>query len=101
MVRAARRVDQGARDGVMNRASVIRIGLLLGAFALLEWACRYGYFSRDAVIPPTVMLQGAWRALTLEETRAEILWTLENVAISLMLSVIVGSAVGLLLHKAT
>ena len=35
--------------------------------ALLEWACRYGYVSRDAVIPPTVMLQGAWRALASEE----------------------------------
>jgi NitT/TauT family transport system permease protein len=85
----------------MNRASLIRISLLLGAFALLEWACRYGYVSREAVIPPTVMLQGAWRALTLEETRTEILWTLENVAISLILSVLVGSTVGLLLHKAT
>jgi NitT/TauT family transport system permease protein len=85
----------------MNRASLIRVALLLGAFALLEWACRYGYVSRDAVIPPTVMLQGAWRAVILEETRAEILWTLENVATSLVLSVIVGSALGLLLHKAT
>ena len=45
----------------MTRAGWIRLGLIVGAFALLEWACRYGYVSREAVIPPTVMLQGAWR----------------------------------------
>ena len=57
--------------------------------------------SRQAVIPPSVMLQGAWRAIALPETRNEIAWTLENVALSLVLSVIVGSMAGLLLHKAT
>jgi NitT/TauT family transport system permease protein len=84
----------------MTRASLIRVALILGAVVLLEWACRYGYVSREAVIPPTVMLQGAWRALATEETRGEILWTLQNVALSFVLSVIVGSAVGLLLHRA-
>ena len=84
----------------MTRAGLIRLALIFGAFALLEWACRYGYVSREAVIPPTTMLQGAWRALASEETRGEILWTLQNVALSLILSLIVGSAAGLLLHKA-
>jgi NitT/TauT family transport system permease protein len=84
----------------MTRAGLIRVGLILGAVALLEWACRYGHISRESVIPPTVMLQGAWRALASEETRGEILWTLQNVTLSFVLSVIVGSALGLLLHKA-
>ena len=65
----------------MTRAGLIRLALILGALALLEWACRYGFVSREAVIPPTVMLQGAWRALALEETRGEILWTFQNVAL--------------------
>ncbi len=43
LVGAARPVDQGARDGVMTRAGLIRLALILGALALLEWACRYGY----------------------------------------------------------
>jgi NitT/TauT family transport system permease protein len=83
----------------MRRASLIRIALILGACALLEGACRYGYVSREAVVPPTVMLQGAWDALALHETRSEIFWTLENVALSFVLSVIAGSLVGLLLHR--
>ena len=60
----------------MTRAGLIRLALILGALALLEWACRYGFVSREAVIPPTVMLQGAGRALASEETRGAILWTL-------------------------
>ncbi len=82
----------------MKRASLIRIALIFGACALLEWACRYGYVSKDALIPPSVMLQGAWRAIALQETRSEIRWTLENVALSFLLAVIVGSFAGLFLH---
>src|ERR1044072_8342097 len=85
----------------MTRAGLIRLALILGALALLEWACRTGYVSREAVIPPPVMLQGAGRSPASEETRGEILWTLQNVALSLVLSLIVGTAAGLVLHKAT
>ena len=83
----------------MTRAGWIRLALIVGALALLEVGCRYGYVSRDAVIPPTVMLQGTWRAIASEEMRADILLTLQNVALSLILSLIAGTAAGLLLHK--
>src|SRR4051794_31012979 len=98
---ATRSVDQGARDGVMTRAGWIRLLLVVGALALLDAACRYGLISRHAVIPPTAMFQGAWQAIGADETRADILLTLQNVALSLVLSLIVGTAAGLLLHKAT
>lgn len=83
----------------MTRASLIRTLLLLAIFMLLESACRYGYVSREALVPPTVMLQGAWRALAVQETRNEILWTLQNVALSFALSVVMGGIAGLLLHN--
>jgi len=85
----------------MTRAGWIRLLLIAGALALLEVACRYGFVSRDAVIPPTTMIQGAWRAIASEETRADIWLTLQNVTLSLILSLVIGTAAGLLLHKAT
>lgn len=83
----------------MSRAGLIRLALIVAALALLEWACRYGYISREAVIPPTMMVQGAWRALASQEIRADILLTLENVTLALVLSLIVGVLAGLALHK--
>ena len=85
----------------MTRPGWIRLLLVIGALALLEVACRYGLIDRHSVIPPTAMFQGAWKAVGSEETRADILLTLQNVALSLILSLIVGTAAGLLLHKAT
>ena len=85
----------------MTRAGQIRLALIVGALVLLEVACRYGYVSRDAVIPPTRMFEGAWRALASEETRADIWLTLQNVTLALILSLIAGAAAGLLLHNAT
>jgi ABC-type nitrate/sulfonate/bicarbonate transport system permease component len=85
----------------MTRAGWIRLLVILGALVLLEAACRFGLISRDAVIPPTTMFQGTWRALASDEIRADVLLTLQNVALSLVLSLIVGTAVGLLLHKTT
>src|SRR5436190_20544265 len=97
----ARSVDQGPRDGVMTRAGWIRLLLIAGALVLLEVACRYGFVSREAVIPPTRMFEGAWRALAADETRGDIWLTLQSVVLSLVLSIIIGIAVGLLLHKGT
>src|SRR5437763_2122367 len=85
----------------MTRAGWIRLVLIVGALAMLEAACRYGLISRHAVIPPTTMFQGAWQAVGSDETRADVLLTLQNVALSLVLSLLVGTAAGLLLHKAT
>lgn len=85
----------------MTRAGWIRLLLIVGALASLEAACRYGLVSRHAVIPPTLMFQGAWQAIGSEETRADIWLTLQNVTLSLILSLFAGTAAGLLLHKAT
>jgi NitT/TauT family transport system permease protein len=85
----------------MTRAGWIRLALIVGALGLLEFACRYGLIDRHSVIPPSLMLQGTWQAVGSEETRADIWLTLQNVALSLTLSLIAGTSAGLLLHKAT
>src|SRR5262245_57318676 len=83
----------------MTRAGWIRLALILAALGLLEAACRLGLISRDAVIPPTMMLQGTWRAITSAEVRADVLLTLQSVLLSFVLSVAAGTAAGLLLHR--
>lgn len=83
----------------MTRAGTIRLLLIGGALALLEVACRSGAISRDAVIPPSVMIEGAWRALKSDEARGDILLTFQTVAAALVLSLVAGMALGALLHK--
>ena len=101
-VGAARSVDQGARDGVMTRAG-------------LDPACphpRGGCAARMGVPLRLCQPRGGHpadrdgagrvaRARARRKSRADILLTLENVALSLILSLIVGSLAGLLLHRLT
>jgi ABC-type nitrate/sulfonate/bicarbonate transport system permease component len=84
----------------MTRAGWIRLALIVGALGLLEAGCRFGFISRDAVIPPTVMFQGAWHALRSDETRGDLFLTLQTVGIALVLSLAAGAAIGALLNKA-
>ncbi|MEA3021453.1 MAG: hypothetical protein QOK01_305, partial [Alphaproteobacteria bacterium] len=84
----------------MTKAGWIRLLLIGGLLALLEAACRLGWISRDAVIPPTTMIEGAWRAIRSDEMRADVLLTFRTVALALVLSLITGGALGALLHKA-
>lgn len=83
----------------MTRAGLIRLLLVVAALVLLEAACRLGFISKDAVIPPTVMFEGAWRALRSEETRGELFYTLHTVALALALSLVAGAAIGALLYR--
>lgn len=84
----------------MTRPGWIRLALILGALALLEAACRFGFISKHAIIPPTVMAQGAWQALRSDETRGDLFLTLQTVGLALVLSLVAGAAIGALLHKA-
>ena len=83
----------------MTRAGIIRLGVLVGAVAVLEAACRAGYVSRQAVIAPSEMVRGAWRVLGTQEARGHIAETLTTVSLAFALSVIGGFAIGVLLHR--
>lgn len=82
----------------MTRAGRIRLGVVLGALALLEAACRLGFVDRHAVIPPTAMAAGAFNALRSEEIRGDIALTLSTVAAALVLALLAGFAAGVVLH---
>jgi ABC-type nitrate/sulfonate/bicarbonate transport system permease component len=83
----------------MTRAGAIRLGILVGAVALLEAACRAGYVDRMAVIPPSEMARGAWRVLGTEEARGHIAQTLTTVTLACALSLIGGFGIGVALHR--
>lgn len=82
----------------MTRAGRIRLVVIGGAVAALEIACRAGLIDRHAVIPPSEMVRGAWRVLGTEEARSHLALTLATVAQSLVLAIVLGFALGVVLH---
>ncbi len=83
----------------MTRSGWIRLAVIGGAVALLEVSCRLGLVSRHAVIPPSEMAWGAFRALGAEDVRGDVLATLLTVAQSFVLATVAGFALGVMLHR--
>ena len=83
----------------MTRAGGIRVAVIGGAVAALEIACRAGWIDPVSVIPPSMMVAGAYTLLASGEYYADILLTLENVGLALLLSVAFGFLGGLVLHR--
>ena len=83
----------------MTRPGKYRWALIVATLALLESACRLGFFSRQTIIAPTAMAAGAWQALDSAEMRGHILITLASVAQSIVLAIVVGFALGALLYR--
>jgi ABC-type nitrate/sulfonate/bicarbonate transport system permease component len=83
----------------VTRSGSIRLAVIVGAVALLEVSCRLGLISRHAVIPPSEMARGAFRALGAEDVRGDVLATLLTVAQSFVLAIVAGFALGVMLHR--
>jgi len=83
----------------MTRAGRIRVAIIGGVAATLEFACRAGWIDPVSVIPPSQMVAGAYRLLASGEYYADILLTLENVGLALLISIAFGFLGGLLLHR--
>jgi NitT/TauT family transport system permease protein len=83
----------------VTRAAQIRLLVIAAAVAALELACRSGLIDRHAVIPPSEMVRGAWRVLETAEARSHLAVTLTTVAQSLVLAIVVGFALGFMLHR--
>lgn len=81
----------------MKRTTWIRIVVIAALFALVELLCRTGVISRFTMIPPSEMVTGLVGLLARGEMNADIVNTLSNVAIALVLAVVVGFVVGAIL----
>jgi len=83
----------------MTRAGRIRVAIIGGVAATLEFACRAGWIDPVSVIPPSTMVAGAYRLLASGEYYEDILLTLENVGLALLISIAFGFLGGLVLHR--
>ena len=83
----------------MTPAGRIRLAVIGSAVALLEAACRLGLVDRHAVIPPTEMVRGAWRALGADDVRRDVAVTLATVAQAFALAIVAGFALGVALDR--
>jgi NitT/TauT family transport system permease protein len=85
----------------MNRMAAtgwIRVAVVVAAVAALEVLCRTGIVGRLTMIPPTEMATALWALLASGRIRADIAFTLHNLAWAIALSVVGGFAIGAVLH---
>ena len=82
----------------MTRIGRIRLLVILTAVAALEIACRTDLIDRRVVIPPSEMAASLLRILASGGSNGDIMRTLGMVAAASAISVILGFALGLLIH---
>lgn len=82
----------------MSRVGRIRLVVVVAAIGLLELACRLGFIDYRTVIPPSEMATSLVRILATREIYGDIALTLGVVTIAVAISIMLGFALGLLIH---
>jgi NitT/TauT family transport system permease protein len=82
----------------VSRVGVTRFALVAGAVAIVEVLCRTHVVSRLTLIPPSEMVVSLVRVLTLPKIQHDLLFTLVNTAVAIVIAVIAGFAAGAILH---
>ncbi|MGY6646506.1 MAG: ABC transporter permease [Salinarimonas sp.] len=82
----------------MNRLTLIRLGVIVAFFGLLEILCRTGIISPFTMIPPSEMAIELWALIVSGEVARGMRQTLGNVAVACILAITVGFAVGAGVH---
>ena len=82
----------------MSRVGLLRLLVVGGFIAALELLCRTGAISPRVLLAPSDMALRLMKLLASGKANADIIETLGNVAISLVLSVTGGFGIGALIH---
>lgn len=82
----------------MTRVGAIRLLVVVGSIGLLEAACRFGFIDHLTVIPPSEMATSLVRMLASGEINSDLVRTLTEVAIAVVISIVLGFALGLVVH---
>ena len=82
----------------MSRVGWLRLVVVVAAVGLLEFACRIGWIDHRVVIPPSEMAVALWKLLLSGEANREILRTFGIVALAVVIAVVLGFAIGLVVH---
>src|SRR5262245_46343748 len=77
----------------------LRIAVLIGAVGALEILCRTGRIPRLTMIPPSEMAAHLGVHLWAGEYTADIAFTFANIGAAVAISVVLGAALGLLIHS--
>jgi NitT/TauT family transport system permease protein len=82
----------------MTRIATIRLIVIIAAIAALELACRTGLIDHRIVVPPSEMAATLIRILASGTITGDIARTLGMIAIAALVSIVLGFALGLLVH---
>lgn len=83
----------------MSKVALIRLAVVALAIGALELGVRSGAIDRYTMIAPSEMAQAMWRILVTGRLNRAILYTLQNTAAAFLISVLVGFAIGAVLHR--
>ena len=84
----------------MTRYILARVAIIVAAGLTLEVLCRAGVIPRLIVIPPSEMLASAWQILASGQIKSDLYFSLANIAIAIVLSVVGGFLIGLAIYSA-
>jgi len=82
----------------MTRVGLIRIAVIAAAVGALELACRLGFIRHQVIIPPSEMAEALYGLLAAGTINADIVRTLGVIGIVIVVSIVLGFAVGLVIH---
>lgn len=82
----------------MSRETIIRVVVVAVFVAVIEALCRAGAIPHTVMLPPSAMLAALIGLLRSGEFNPDIIFTAQTIAVSALLSVSLGFAIGALLH---
>ena len=82
----------------MTRIGWIRLAVIVGAIAALEFACRLGLINHRVVIPPSEMALALFNILRSGAMNADIVRTFGSVIAAVSLAIVLGFTLGLVIH---
>jgi NitT/TauT family transport system permease protein len=82
----------------MSKVGWLRLAVLAIAIGALELACRTGLIDHRVLIAPSDMAVALWRLLLSGQANEQILRTFGIVALSVAIAVVLGFALGLVIH---
>jgi hypothetical protein len=82
----------------MSRVTLVRLAVIAGFVVVIEALCRFGAINPLTLLPPSEMAAHLLGLLASGEINEAMAGTFSNVAIAFALSVVVGFAVGVVIH---
>src|SRR5690242_3300857 len=82
----------------MSRVGQVRLAVIAAAIGLLELACRAGLIDHRVVIPPSEMADALVRLLISGQANDQIARTFAIVIGAVLISVVLGFALGVVVH---